>query len=369
VSAVPIALGIAVNCGSTAAYGRFVSDTNYSSGMLSTHANTIITTGLVNPAPMNVYQSFHLGTAFNYTFTNLPADLYNVRLHFCETYFTASNSRVFNTFINGTQVLTNFDIWTAAGGQNHAYIREFTTLANSTNAIIIQFNRIADNAAINGIELVPILPPSAPTGVSATAGDVQVIINWAASVGAISYNVKRSFTAGSEVVVTNIASSSFTDFNVTNGGTYYYVVTAIGTGGESTPSVEVVASPSSMTAFQLWQIRYFGSTNNPLAAPEADASGTGQNNLFKYNAGLNPTNPASVFVFKMMGMSNGPILCFGPIASNRTYSVQWRTDLWAGSWSPLPEVINAMTNGNQMILTDTNGIPPAKFYRVGISVP
>jgi hypothetical protein len=42
-----------------------------------------------------------------------------------------------------------------------------------------------------------------------------------------------------------------------------------------------------------WQVQYFG-TNNPEGVASADADGTGQNNLFKYLAGLNPTNPASV---------------------------------------------------------------------------
>ncbi len=42
-----------------------------------------------------------------------------------------------------------------------------------------------------------------------------------------------------------------------------------------------------------WQVQYFG-TNNPEGVASADADGTSQNNLFKYLAGLNPTNPASV---------------------------------------------------------------------------
>src|SRR5260221_394044 len=42
-----------------------------------------------------------------------------------------------------------------------------------------------------------------------------------------------------------------------------------------------------------WQIRYFG-LSNPSGEANADADGTGQNNLVKYLAGLDPTNPASV---------------------------------------------------------------------------
>jgi hypothetical protein len=42
-----------------------------------------------------------------------------------------------------------------------------------------------------------------------------------------------------------------------------------------------------------WQVQYFG-TNNTEGVASADADGTGQNNLFKYLAGLDPTNSASV---------------------------------------------------------------------------
>jgi hypothetical protein len=46
-----------------------------------------------------------------------------------------------------------------------------------------------------------------------------------------------------------------------------------------------------------WRQRYFGdgSTTNALSCATCDADGTGQNNLFKYIAGLDPTDRASVF--------------------------------------------------------------------------
>ena len=50
-----------------------------------------------------------------------------------------------------------------------------------------------------------------------------------------------------------------------------------------------------LTQFAAWQIQYFGSTNNPDAAPGADPLGKGMSNTNQYLAGLNPTNPSSVF--------------------------------------------------------------------------
>jgi len=245
VSASPVSWEIAMNCGSATAYGQFAGDTNYTGGTASASGTAVTVTNLVIPAPSNVYQSSRYG-GFTYAFTNVPSGLYNVRLHFCETYWSAAGSRLFNTFINGTQVLTNFDIFATAGGKNVATISQFTSTANSTNAIVIQFVSTKDNAQINGIEILPVSPPSTPTGISATPGNGQIVVSWAAAAGATSYNVKRSATSGAETTVTNLASTSYTDLGLTNGTTYYYVVSAVGATGESTNSIEVSAAPTGL---------------------------------------------------------------------------------------------------------------------------
>ncbi len=127
-----------------------------------------------------------------------------------------------------------------------------------------------------------------------------------------------------------------------------------------------------LTPFQGWQILYFGSTNNPNAASDVDADGTGQNNLFKYVAGLDPTNPASVFVLQVAAITNQPSqdnLLFHPLAGGRTYTPQFNTDLVNGAWLPLPGYLGPITNGNQVTITDTNALLPEEFYRIDISFP
>ncbi len=85
-----------------------------------------------------------------------------------------------------------------------------------------------------------------------------------------------------------------------------------------TIAINQTACCGSLTPFQLWQIQYFGSTTNPKAAPGYDADGTGQNNEFKFVAGLNPTNPASVFVVGMASVTN--------LRGRRSwYSARWRS--------------------------------------------
>lgn len=88
--------------------------------------------------------------------------------------------------------------------------------------------------------------PAAPAGLTATAGNAQVALSWAASSGATSYNVKRATTSGGPytTVAAGVAAASYTDTGLTNGTTYYYVVSAANGAGESANSAQVAATPS-----------------------------------------------------------------------------------------------------------------------------
>ena len=143
-----------INAGSTTAVSPFSADTYMTGGTAHSVTNTITTTGVTSPAPTAVYQSERYGNT-TYTIPNLVASgQYVVRLHFAELYWTATGKRVFNVTINGTAVLSNFDIYSAAGGQYKAHVREFTTTANASGQIVIAFTTVTDNAAINGIEVL-----------------------------------------------------------------------------------------------------------------------------------------------------------------------------------------------------------------------
>jgi len=91
------------------------------------------------------------------------------------------------------------------------------------------------------------LPLPTLTGVTATPGNGQVTISWTAVLGATSYNIYWSTTPG--VTIANGAkitgaASPYVQSGLTNGATYYYVVTAVDGNGESTPSTQVSAIPS-----------------------------------------------------------------------------------------------------------------------------
>lgn len=91
----------------------------------------------------------------------------------------------------------------------------------------------------------------APSGFSASGGDGEVSLGWAATAGASSYNVYRSTTSGSGYVKINgsaVTDLEYTDGGRTNGTAYYYVITSVNAGGESAYSAEATATPSATSS-------------------------------------------------------------------------------------------------------------------------
>jgi hypothetical protein len=125
-----------------------------------------------------------------------------------------------------------------------------------------------------------------------------------------------------------------------------------------------------------WRQQYFGgsgaTTNVPGSCAACDADGTGQNNLFKYLAGLDPTNPAAVLNLQIATVTNQPAqqnLLLTPLAGGRTYTPLFSTDLSSGVWLPLTGYLGPITNGNQVAMTDLHATQSNKFYRVEITYP
>jgi fibronectin type 3 domain-containing protein len=103
----------------------------------------------------------------------------------------------------------------------------------------------ANSAQASATPTAPVVPPAAPTGLAATAGNAKVSLDWNASTGATSYNVKRStVTGGPYTTISSPATTSFADTSVANGTKYFYVVSAVNSAGESVNSVEVNATPA-----------------------------------------------------------------------------------------------------------------------------
>src|SRR5208282_5030746 len=86
--------------------------------------------------------------------------------------------------------------------------------------------------------------PAAPTILSVVTNYGQVSLTWSTSPGATNYNVKRSTSSGGPyTTIASTSSTGYTDMSVLDGTTYYYVVSAVGAGGEGPNSAQVTATP------------------------------------------------------------------------------------------------------------------------------
>jgi hypothetical protein len=161
---IPGTVVAAVNAGGGAA-GNYIADTWFDQGNQFSDASTPIdTSGFLdtNIAPQAVYQNVRWNPQFTYTIPGLtPNASYVVILHWAELSFQQAGARVFNVAINGSSVLSNFDVY-AVAGYKRALGRAFNVTANGSGQIVVAFTRAgADNPFINGIEVLsqsPITP-------------------------------------------------------------------------------------------------------------------------------------------------------------------------------------------------------------------
>jgi len=144
---------------SWAADTRFLGGYAYPTTAVSTISGT---------ADPGLYQTERYGdlfnqNAFSYSFP-VPAGLYQVTLKFTETDFAASGKRIFNVSINGSPVLSNFDIYADSGGAGKADDKVFSNISPVGGQIAVQFNPgSADSPKVNALAIVPQPPTPTPT--------------------------------------------------------------------------------------------------------------------------------------------------------------------------------------------------------------
>jgi hypothetical protein len=148
-----------------------------------------------------------------------------------------------------------------------------TQLVNGTTYffVVSAVNSAGESGNSNQATATPLgTPPPAPTGLTATPGNAQVTLNWNASSGAASYNVKRSTTSGGPytTIATGVTSTSFTNTGLTNGTTYFFVVSAVNSAGESGNSNQASATPQPPSAGDIF-VAPNGTDSNPgtITAP------------------------------------------------------------------------------------------------------
>ena len=360
------AAGVDISAGGPAA-APFVADEDFSGGSTASTTHAITTTGLTNPAPQSVYQHNRYGN-FTYTIPGLTAGAsYTVRLHFAEEYWTTAGSRIFNVLINGTQVLTNFDIFATAGGEYIGVIEPFTITASSTGTVTIQFVTVKDNAQVNGIEVQPnstgnivtVTTPASQTSTVGTAASLQISASDSASGQTLTYSA-TGLPAGLSIN----SSSGLISGTPTTAGTSTVTVTAKDTTGASGSATFswTVSSSSGSGGVDI-------SAGGPAAAPfvaDEDFSGGSTASTTHAITTTGLTNPAPQSVYQHNRYGNFTYTIPGLTAgASYTVRLHFAEEYWTTAGS---RIFNVLINGTQ-VLTNFDIFATAGGEYIGVIEP
>lgn len=168
---------------------------------------------------------------------------------------SAANAQVNLTWSASTGATAYYVKRSTTTGGPYAQIATPTTTSYADNTVsngtkyyyvVSAYNTYGQSANSAEVSATPVAaPPPVPANLIAAAGNMQVNLSWNVSAGATSYHVKRSTTSGGPYTqVAAPTTTSDTDTGLTNGTTYYYVVSALNAAGESANSSEVSAKPA-----------------------------------------------------------------------------------------------------------------------------
>ena len=190
-------------------------------------------------------------------------------------------------------------------------------------------------------------PPPAPTGLSAASGsNAFVNLQWDTTAGATTYDVKRGTTLGGyfETVAT-VNGTNWTDTGLTNGFTYYYKVSSVGSGGQSSDSTAVTATPA-------------GPPLIPGATPIPLASYYNRAGIFMdgktYGTGIDGSG--SAFSENLLGQSllwNNLVFSFGPPNATDVVSCTSQTITLPAGHFTLLQILGTGLNLSQTARTFT----------------
>jgi hypothetical protein len=269
---------------------------------------------------MSVYQTERYGNSA-YTITNLTAGAsYIVRLHFAELYWGTAGGRVFNVFINGSEVLTNFDIVATVGSNYKALVEQFTVPANGSGNIVIGYSNVIDNAKASGIEIlsaqtVPIIT-SQPSDQSVVGGATATFTATATGYPSPTYQWLRN---GSLISGQTASSLVISNANANNVGSYLVIVSN---------SVGMVASRS---------VGLTVANTPPTLAPVSNQSVNVGVTLNITNIATDPDVPAQTLNFSLLASPSGAVVD----ANSGVFT-----------WVPLPAQANT-TNIIKVVVMDS----------------
>ena len=234
----------------------------------------------------------------------------------------------------------------------------------------------ANSAQASATTQAPPPPPAAPTGLTATAASsTQINLSWTASTGATSYNVKRATVSGGPytTVATGVTGTTYNNTGLTASTTYYYVVSAVNTAGESPNSAQASATtpanppppaPTGLTAT---------AGNAQVTLSWTASTGATSYNIKRATVSGGPyttiaTNVTSLS-YTNTGLVNGTVYYYVVSAVNANgesaNSAQVSATPSAGSLPPAPTGLTATAAGNNSdVRLNWTAVTGATSYKV-----
>jgi sugar lactone lactonase YvrE len=187
--------------------------------------------------------------------------------------------------------------------------------------------------------------------------------------------IRKVAPLGTNWVVTTIGGGSWYGTNDGTGTAARFYQPA-GIAVDATGSLVVadtsnnrISKGTTLTPFEEWQLQYFGCTTCTNAAPNADPLGKGMSNWNQFLAGLNPTNPTSVFRVIQLSRSGSDFVITWKTGGGSTNVVQAANGSPSGGSGfsdisgPIILSVSGDTTTNYTEFGGaTNG--PGRFYRV-----
>jgi len=244
-----------VNCGGPAYTGNgntWAADQAYSTstgwGYIGGSTETTVTNAIANTTDDTLYQSGCWGSTLEYKFA-VPNGNYSVYMMWAEINFSSANARVFNVSLQGSQVISSLDIFSAAGGEYIAY--GLTRTCTVSNGILdITCASVTDDAKFSALQVIQDLactPTSTPS-----------------PMGSATFTASPSRTASASPTLTATAMPSGTASSSPS-------ASASATGSAS-PTLTATAMPSGSATSSA--TRSATATASPSASPSATRSAT-----------------------------------------------------------------------------------------------
>ncbi|MBI3008106.1 MAG: fibronectin type III domain-containing protein [Candidatus Omnitrophica bacterium] len=218
--------------------------------------------------------------------------------------------------------------------------------------------------------------PLAPTGVTATAGDKQIVLDWDDNTESdlAGYNVLRSTSSGgtfSKVNTTSITVSNFTNTALTNGTQYFFVIQAVDTSGNTSGNSEEVNGTPSDASAPKTPTNLTATAGNTLVdlswtAPTQNADGSTLTDLAGYNVYRSissggdftkiNTSTVTVTTYQDTGLTNGTTFFYKvsaiddvPNESVLTSAVSATPQVRGNNAAPSPPPGLTATGGNTIV--------------------